>query len=406
MAEQSVVDCDPRNPTFYEDPFATYSRWHAENPVFYWQQYGMVCFAGYSDVNTLLRDNRFGRQITHKVSREALGWAPRPAALADFDRVELHSLLNLEPPRHTTMRALVNKAFIGREIEALRPTVESLVHRTIDSFINDREVELLSRFAMPVPAQVIASMIGMPGEAVPDLLAWSHALVKVYTRQQTPEEDVQANRAAAEFSSFLHDVIRDKRLSPKNDLLSRLISVQQDGQSLSDDEIVSTVVLLLNAGHEASVHLMGNAVATLLAHPDQIERIRADATSIAGIAQEVMRFCTPLHLFTRYALEDVELEAGLKIKRGDEVGLLLGAANRDPVRFIDPNQFNPDRPVQGHLSLGAGIHYCVGAVLARMELEIALVALFTRLPSVSLNGPLQIRDSFHFHGLDALNLRW
>ena len=400
------LNCDPRDPDFYQNPAAAYARWHAESPVFYWVEYGLWCFAGYSDVSALLRDQRFGRQIEHIVSRDTLGWPPRPAHLDAFDRVEQHSLLNLEPPRHTLMRSLVNKAFISREVESLRPAIEQLVDQTLDKAMAAGRMEMIRDVAMPIPAKVIARLVGLADSAVPDLLRWSHAMVKVYTRQQSADEDHEANTAAAEFSDFLGGVIREKRQRPSEDLLGQLIRVQQSGQGLSDDEIISTVVLLLNAGHEATVHLLGNAVYSLLSENQDVASLFRDQSSTSATVQELFRYCSPLHLFTRFALEDVELASGLVIRQGEEIGLLLAAANRDPLRFDNPDSFDPCRKAAAHLSLGAGIHYCVGAVLARMEVEITLSSLFRRFPGLTLHGEPSVRDSYHFHGLSELHLRW
>ncbi|MEM9604462.1 MAG: cytochrome P450 [Pseudomonadota bacterium] len=400
------VDCDPRHPDFYRQPYVHYTRWHADHPVFFWEQYGMWCFARFADVNALLRDARFGRQITHKLSREQLGWAPRPQRLCAFDAVEAHSLLNLEPPAHTAMRALVTKAFVGRRVERMRDDIVALVRGRLDAMAPSGSADLIASLAMPVPAEVIAAMVGVPGEHVPDLLRWSHAMVKVYTLQQSEDDDRAANAAATAFSRFVHERIAAKRRQPGDDLLSHLIAVRTDGTALSDAEIVSTVVLLLNAGHEASVHLTGNAVHTLLGEGHDTAVLFADTARTRATANEVMRHCTPLHLFTRYALEDVELASGVSVRQGEEIGLLLGAANRDPVRFERPDRFDPDRPDAGHVALGAGIHHCLGAVLAKMELEIVLSELFRRLPGLQLDGVPVVRDSYHFHGLEALHVQW
>ncbi|MEM7376536.1 MAG: cytochrome P450 [Pseudomonadota bacterium] len=249
-------------------------------------------------------------------------------------------------------------------------------------------------------------MVGVPDAHVPDLLRWSHAMVKVYTLQQSEDDDRAANEAAIAFSRFVHQLIAAKRQQLSDDLLSQLITVRKDGTALSDAEIVSTVVLLLNAGHEASVHLTGNAVHTILGQGHDPAALFADGERTRATASEVMRHCTPLHLFTRYALEDVEIAPGVRVRQGEEVGLLLGAANRDPTRFADPDRFVPDRRDPGHVSLGAGIHHCLGAVLAKMELEIVLSELFSRLPQLQLDGEPSVRDSYHFHGLEALHVRW
>jgi unspecific monooxygenase len=400
---------DPRNPHFVQDVYRAYGRWHADGQAFFWEEYGHWCFAGYETVDRLLRDRRFGRQVLHVATREELGWLPRPAHLADFDAVERHSLLELEPPAHTRLRRLITKAFVARQVERLRPQINVLCHALIDGFEADRQVELLSAYATPIPLTTICTLLGVPVEAGPQLLGWSHAIVKMYVLDPPMGDQIAANTAARDFAGFLRARIAEKRADPGDDLLSALIAAEDDGETLSVDELVSTVILLLNAGHEATVHQIGNAMRSILASKLDPRGLFADAEATAATVEECLRHDAPLHMFTRYALEDMELEADgtmVALKKGDRIGLLLGAANRDPRRFADPDRFDPYRTGQANVTFGAGLHFCIGAPLARIELQEALSVLFARLPGIRFAETPRYADAYHFHGLERAVLGW
>jgi cytochrome P450 len=266
-------------------------------------------------------------------------------------------------------------------------------------------VDLLPAFASPLPITIISEMLGVPVEMGPQLLDWSHKMVAMYTHGRTRETEEIANRATQEFSDFLRSYVAERRKSPDDDLLSLLISAQEGGQKLSEDELVSSAILLLNAGHEATVHQTGNAVRTVLAQGGDPRRFFASAEATAATVEECLRFDAPLHLFTRYAYEEMEIAPGVTVKFGEQVGLLLGMANRDPLAFSAPAAFRPDRTDQKNVSFGAGIHFCIGAPLARLELQVALKVLFDRLPRLALAEEPRFRDSWHFHGLERLAVR-
>jgi len=385
---------DPRDPGFYSDPQPLYRRLLAKPGPWFWEDYGLWVFARHAEVSALLRDRRFGRQLLHLTTRATLGWQERPAHLADFDAFERHSLLELEPPEHTRLRATVNRTFVSRQIERLAPDIEALATRLIDGFVGEGEVELLEAFATPLAVGVIASLIGAPSDAAPRLLDWSHKMVAMYRLAPTREEEDAAAASARDFSAFVRALVAERRLAPRADLISQL----NEARNLSEDELVTTVVLLLNAGHEATVHGLGLAVKVMLDHG------LSHAPDETGV-EELLRFESPLHLFTRYALEDVELN-GVRLKQGDQIGLLLGAANRDPAAFPDPDRLDLARTPNPHVAFGAGIHFCVGAPLARRELQIGLGALFRRLPGLALADAPRWRDAYHFRGLEALRVRW
>lgn len=395
-----VIDVDPRDPSFYQNPYAFYARWHAEHPRFFWSTYDRVCFASFSDVDGILRDRRFGRvfsesESTCPVSRDHL---------QNFDSLEEYSLLNVEPPQHTQLRKLVNRAFVSSKIEYLRPQILEIANDLINQLQHKAECDLLQDYLMPLPALVIARLIGMPEQAVPRLLDWSHAMVKVYTLTQSRADEQAADSASREFKEYLQQLIDTRRKAPTDDLLGHLLGVQSEGGGLSDDQIISTVVLLLNAGHEATVHQSGNAVKSICEQGLDIEQLFADENSTAAFTEEILRFDAPLHIFMRYALQEVDMGGGLILQPGQEVALLFGAANRDPLRFAQPDQLLAGRTDAGHVSFGAGIHFCLGAPLARMEMQLSLPLLFQRLPKLHLLESPRYADSYHFHGLESLRV--
>jgi cytochrome P450 len=397
---------DVRDPAFYTNPLSAYADLHAQCPSFFWEEQQQWYFAGYDQVNSLLRDRRFGRQILHVATREELGLPEPKPHLADFDRLEAHSLLELEPPAHTRLRTLVNRAFVSRQIEQLKPDITALSHSLIDGFKKDGHVELLKAYAEIVPVTVIARMLGVPTDMAPKLLDWSHRMVKMYVFNPSLETEQDANRASAEFAEYLKGIIGWKRQNPADDLLTHMITTEKDGERLSDDELISTAVLLLNAGHEATVHQLGNAVHTLLETGTSPSDVFSSDTTTERTIEETMRYAAPLHIFQRYALSDIELEDGITLKKGDKIGLLLGAANVDPKKFSDPLTFRPGRNEGAHVSFGAGLHFCIGAPLARLELKLSLPILFERLPNLRLAAEPQVKDSYHFHGLERLELEW
>jgi cytochrome P450 len=394
-ANSRSVDLDPRGTQFYKNPYPAYHAIRAQCPVFKWEQYGQWCFTRHDDVNALLRDRRFGRQILHVASREELGWPQVPDHIKVFAEHEAHSLLELEPPVHTRLRGLVNRAFLSRQVERLRPKITSLCNQLLDEVEGTSEFDLLTAYATPIPVIVICELLGVPVEMKDQLLAWSHDHVAMYIAKRDRTIEDRAVAAVTAFSDYMRALIRDRRKDLRNDLLSELIKAESEGGKLSEDELITTAILVLNAGHEATVHSLGNGVKAML----EKDVRRADAT----IVEEVLRYDAPLHMFTRYALEDLDYN-DLKFKKGEVVGLMLGAANRDPARFAEPDVFDPERDPNPHVSFGAGIHFCVGAPLARLEMEIALEVLFSRLPDLRVASPPQYRDVYHFHGLEALRV--
>jgi cytochrome P450 len=391
------VSLDPRDPTFVQNTYAAYKVIRGVGPAFKWEQYGHWCFPGFDDVNALLRDRRFGRQILHVATREELGWPEPPDHIKVFTDHEQHSLLELEPPVHTRLRGLVNRAFLSRQVERLRPRLVSLCNDLLNQVEVQDEVDLLSAYATPIPVLIICDLLGAPAAMADQFLSWSHDHVAMYMARRDRAVEDKAVAAVSAFSDYMRDLIRERTKHSGDDLLSELIRAKDEGGKLSEDELVTTAILLLNAGHEATVHSLGNGIKALIENEH-----RGPIT--ANHVEEVLRFDAPLHMFTRYALEDLEY-AGIKFKKGETVGLMLGAANRDPARFNDPHRFDPTRAGQAHTSFGAGIHFCVGAPLARLEMEVALHILFQRFPKLKITEQLIYRDAYHFLGLEKLMAR-
>lgn len=308
-------------------------------------------------------------------------------------------MLELEPPRHTRLRSLVLRAFTSRRIAALAPEIGALAQDLADGLPRGEPFDLLDRFCTPIPVRIIARLLGVPESMAPDLLAWSHAMVKMYLPHRNPAMETAAVQATQEFVAFLRGYVAERRTRPADDLITHLIAAEEGGERLSTDELITTCILLLNAGHEATVHSIGNGVRALLVNRKGPEWLAPDR--IAGTVEEILRWDPPLHMFMRWAYEDVEV-AGHSFRRGDRVALLLGAANRDPKVWDAPDRFNPARPELAHVAFGAGLHFCVGAPLARLELQVALPVLFAARPGLKLNGVPRYADTYHFHGLERL----
>lgn len=384
----------PHDPDFVQNPYPFYEQARAQGPFFRWSDYNMVCTGNAAACNAIFRDRRFGRETPAEL-------APKiPAHLAPFYAVEAHSMLELEPPRHTRLRSLVLRAFTSRRINALQPEIEALSHQLIDA-LPAGGFDLLKHFGQKLPVIIIARLLGVPESMSDDLLKWSNAMVGMYMAgpadpiARRARED-RAIAATESFVAFMRQYVEARRQDPRDDLITSLIAAEEAGEKLSTDELITTCILLLNAGHEATVHTIGNGVKTLLETGH-----RATASNAETCIEEILRFDPALHMFTRWAYEEIEV-MGHTFHRGDQVALLLAAANRDPGVWDDPDQFQPTRPIKPNVTFGAGLHFCVGAPLARLELQTALPILFQRLPKLRLTEAPTYGDVYHFHGLTRL----
>ncbi len=395
LQRMKILAQSPTDPAFVQNPYPFYDWARQSGDLFYWEDYGIVAAVSHKAVQSFLKDRRFGREVPAELAK------PGASHLAPWLKVESHSMLELEPPRHTRLRSLVLRAFTSRAITALEPSIEQLCKDLIGKF-PEGPFELLQAYCTQVPVITICRLLGVPENMAPQLLHWSHAMVAMYQANRTRKTEDEAVRATQEFTTYLENYVELRRKDPRDDLITRLIVAEEDGEKLSRDELITTCILLLNAGHEATVHAIGNGVKTILATNTQQLALSPD--TIDGLVEEILRFDPPLHMFRRYAYEDVEI-FGHRFSRGDEVALLLGAANRDPVVWGRPNAFDPTRNISANTSFGGGLHFCVGAPLARLEMRIALPILFQRYPNLELSDEPQYADTYHFHGLSNLMIQ-
>lgn len=386
------ISLSPKDPEFVQNPYATYARLRGMGGgMVYWEDLGLPVVAGYDGVSMALRDARFGREAPE-------GFAPLiPPHLAGFYALEAHSMLELDGDRHRRLRGLVLRAFTSRRIKALVPDIEAVTDALLDQITGP--CDLLDALCRPLPVRIIARLLGVPESLSDDLLAWSNAMVALYTPARSRATEDAAESAARDFAAFMRAYIEERRATPADDLISHLIAAEAEGTRLSTDEMITTCILLLNAGHEATVHTLGIAVKTLLSQGLGAEVLTPE--TIDTTIEEVLRYDPPLHFFHRFVLEDTRF-LGHDLKRGDKIGLLLASAGRDDDIWDAPDRFDPARPIKQNLAFGAGVHFCVGAPLARLELRVALPRLFARFPDLALAGAAPFADTWHFHGLARL----
>ena len=382
----------PTDPAFVQNPYLFYADALEKGPLHFWQDYGMCAAFSHDAVHALLRDKRLGRAMPPENQVDP------PYHLAPFYAVEAHSMLELEPPRHTRLRGLVLRAFTSRRIRAMEGEIAALAHDLIDAMPRG-EADLLPAFCTPLPVIVIARLLGVPDSMAPDLLRWSNRMVAMYQANRTRAIEDDAASAARDFAAFMCGYVSERRTRPADDLITHLIAAEEDGEKLSTDELITTCILLLNAGHEATVHSFGNGIKAVL--ENAVPRAFLARDQIADTVEEILRYDPPLHMFTRYVYEDVTL-FDQPFARGDQIALVLGATGRDPHRWAQPDRFLPDRAQHSHLAFGGGVHFCVGAPLARFELATALPILFERLPRLQMTVPPVYGDTYHFHGLTRL----
>jgi len=398
------VTLDIRDPDFYNNPYPYYKKLRTTCPIFFWEEHKLWTFSRHEDVTTLFRDRRLGRKIDPSIVPACARRQPESAATKPFFDIDRLSMLAQEPPIHTRLRGLVQKAFMARQVEKLKPRIEQLCHELVDGMLEEGQCNLLTSFATPLPVTVIAEMLGVPIEMTSDLLSWSHAMVKMYEMERTQQAESNAVAASRDFVSYLRRLVGQRRQNSRDDLISRLVEVEEGGEKLTEDELIANCILLLNAGHEATVNLIGNGMLAMLQNRDQLERWKADPSLTETAVEELLRYDTPLHQFNRWVLQPFEYQ-GRRFEPGQEIALLLGSANRDGEVFDSPNTLDLGRTKNPHVSLGGGIHYCLGAPLARLELAVAFNVLIERLPNMELVGTPTYCNSFHFHGLESLNVQ-
>ncbi|MFD5714468.1 cytochrome P450 [Streptomyces pharetrae] len=394
---------DPWDPAFLADPYPAYAELRARGRVHHYEPTNQWLVPHHADVSALLRDRRLGRTYRHRFTHEDFGRTPPPPEHEPFHTLNDHGMLDLEPPDHTRIRRLVSKAFTPRTVERLGPYVEALAGELVDGLVRRGGGDLLAEVAEPLPVAVIAEMLGVPESDRAPLRPWSADICGMYELNPSEETAAKAVRASVEFSDYLRDLIAARRKEPGDDLISGLIAAHDEGDRLTEQEMISTCVLLLNAGHEATVNATVNGWWALFRNPDQLAALRADHSLVPSAVEELMRYDTPLQLFERWVLDEIEID-GTTIPRGAELALLFGSANHDPAVFTDPGRLDLTRAENPHISFSAGIHYCIGAPLARLELAASMRALLERAPTLTLATEPHRKPNFVIRGLEGLTV--
>lgn len=378
---------DPRDPAFLADPYPAFAALRAEGEVHQHDGLGIAITVSHAASAAVLRHRGLGRIWTDAQPLERF---------ASFNLLHRNSLLENEPPAHTRLRRVIAGEFGRGHVQRLRPMVAELAESMVDTLAAkiaaDGSADLLEHLAQPLPVAVIAELLGVPAADGSQLVTWSNAIVKMYEYGLSEDGRDAAEQAAADFVAYLRDVVASEPRGIVRDLTA---------SELTPDEVVATAVLLLMAGHEATVNVIGNGVTALLTHRTEWERLRSDPTLLDSAVEELIRFDSPLQLFERTATEEVEI-AGYRVAKGSKIGALLGAAARDPKVFDAPDTLDVGRTPNAHLGFGMGIHYCVGAPLARVEIAAVLTALTKRLPGLRLAAEPERRPEFVIRGLRTL----
>jgi len=381
---------DFNNPTFVADPYEQLKELREfGKPV--WHE-GMQIFlaARHSDANDVFRNKSLGRIFIDK--KPDFEWET-------FNWLHSDSILDSEPPKHTRLRSLVAKAFNRNKIEGMRPAVERITKQLLDvieeKVKSGETFDLIADYAEPLPVKIIADLLGFPE---------SQSIVKMYEVNPSEQYQMEAKKAAAEFAEYVRSLAEHRKKNPGQDLITDLAMVEENGEKLNSHELVATCVLLLNAGHEASVNAFGNGMVAALERPDQAELLRKNSRAITGTAlEEFMRFDAPLHLFERTATVDTEL-GGVKIEKGQKIAALIGSANRDSAVFEHADEMDLTRDPNPHIGFGAGIHFCLGAPLARLEMSVSLPALWEKYPNMQLAGNPVRRPTFVLRGYESVSI--
>jgi cytochrome P450 len=390
---------DFNNPTFVANPYEQLKALREiGKPV--WHE-GMQIFlaARHSDANDVFRNKSLGRIFTDKSPE--FEWET-------FNWLHSDSILDSEPPKHTRLRSLVAKAFNRNKIEGMRPAVERITQQLLDAIDekikSGESFDLIADYAEPLPVKIIADLLGFPESEEHLLRPWSQSIVKMYEVNPSEQYQVEAKKAAGEFAEYVRNLAEHRKTNPGQDLITDLAMVEENGEKLNSHELVATCVLLLNAGHEASVNAFGNGMVAALERPDQAELLRKNSRAITETAlEEFMRFDAPLHLFERTATIDTEL-GGVKIEKGQKIAALIGSANRDSSVFEKADEMDLTRDPNPHIGFGAGIHFCLGAPLARLEMSVSLPALWEKYPNMQLAGTPVRRPTFVLRGYESVSI--
>ena len=396
---------DPLHPGFLADPYPFYRRYRANCPVHCSVEPtssnpGFWYLFRYADVAAALKDPRFGREMPPVSASN--GCPIKPAATNLFYEMAGKWMLYRDPPDHTRLRSLVNKAFTPRMVEQLRPQIAILANSLLDEVEGAGAMDVIADYAFPLPLATIAALLGVRAEDQRQFREWSNALSAAIDQNRTPNVYEQASQATVELSAYFRAILSLRREQPEDDLMSALIYAEECGGHLSEDEVVGTCILLLAAGHETTVDLVGNSMLRLLRNPTQLNILQANPALLPAAVEELMRFDSPVQMTARIALEDVEIDGHL-IRKGAKITMVLGSANRDPEAFENPEELDLRRGAKTHLCFGLGIHFCTGAPLARAGGQIGIGTLLRRFPGMRLDSELaDWRDGLVFRGLRQL----
>jgi cytochrome P450 len=395
---------DPWSPVFVADPYPALARLRAGPRALYDDRTDQWLVSRHADVNALLRDRRLGRSYRHVATNAEWGRPDPPAGEAAFWHLLNSQMIDREPPDHTRLRRLVSAAFTPRTIERLRPRIEQISGRLVDEAAGLGEFDLIGDLLELLPVTVIAELLGIPEADRASLRPWSADMTLVFELNPSAEDRARAVAAGRDFEAYIRGLARERRARPTGDLMSDLALVAEAGDRLSEDELVGTAILLLNAGHEASVNGAANSWYALFRQPAALAALRADRGLVPSAIEELLRFDTPAPMFERWVLEEIEI-GDVRIPRGQELALQFAAANRDPDVFERANEIVLDRHPNPYLSFGAGIHYCLGAPLAKAEFDIVFRQIIERLPRLELASEPAWKPRFVLRGLESLPVR-
>src|SRR5712672_29206 len=396
---------DPLSPEFIRNPYPYYERLRATDPV-HLTQHGMYLASRHADISLVLRDKRFGKDYTERMTRR---YGPKIMDEPVFRNFAL-TMLQQDPPDHTRLRGLVAKAFTARRVEDMRPLIQEIVDENLDHIIPQGRMDLIEDFAYRLPVTIICDMLGIPPEHREAFYAGSRDSGRVLEPvPMTPDEIKTGNARIAMAQMYFQHLFELRRKQPGDDLTTQLVHAEEDGSKLSNEELTANINLLFVAGHETTVNLIGNGLLALHRNPDQLALLKANPALITNAIEEFLRYDSSVQLTGRVTLEDIDDLGGKKIPKGESVLCLLGSANRDPAVYPDrPDRLDITRPNVRPLSFGGGIHFCLGAQLARIEAEIAIATLLRRLPDLRLDDAEnpEWRPTFVLRGLKQLPASW
>jgi cytochrome P450 len=387
----------PTSPLFLANPYSFYKELRETAPIFFYEPWGKWILTRYEDINFLLRDKRLGRVIALKPEERK----PRSEIEAAYEVSRDGSLMEIEPPDHTRIKDVFHQTFTPKRVRELSSKIHALCNTLVDDLLERpvRQADLIDDFAQTIPVTVIADLLGIPERDRHNLVPWSRGIIGWFEPERTRDMELEAVRCGQEFMGYLKQLIPIKRQRPSDDLLCAMITIHdKEPERMSEQELVNNCILLLNAGHEAVVNVIGNGMYALLRHREQWENLKANASLIPTAIEEMMRFDTPLQFFERFVLEDMTYKT-FTWRRGTKLCLYYASANHDPEVFKNPGTFDITRDPNPHIAFGLGLHYCIGAPLARVELQAALQTLGQRLPNLQLvseHNEYQPRNVFRY----------